>query len=214
MKRFRAKFIKGKGVKFLSHLDILRTFNRALRRSGVPAVYSQGFNPHPSMSFALPLSVGVTSECEFVDIDISEDMSAGDFVRTINKGLPEDLRVLEAKEVDPKSNIMSIISGAKYTVRVYGKGLENFRDKVSLLFSQENILIEKETKKGVKEADIKPDIRDLKVLNENGDNVEIYMYLSAGSQANLKPDTVVKAFEKYCGVEAEDFDVHRKELIY
>lgn len=214
MKRFRAKFIKGEGVKFLSHLDILRTFNRALRRSRMPVVYSQGFNPHPLTSFALPLSVGVTSEGELVDIDITEDMSADDFVKTINKGLPEDLKVVEAKEIDQKSNIMSIISGAKYTVKIFGKGMDNFRDKTLALLSQESILIEKETKKGVKEADIKPDILDLKVLNENGDNVELYMYLSSGSKSNLKPDAVVKAIEKYSGVEVEDTDVHRVELIY
>lgn len=180
----------------------------------MPVVYSQGFNPHPLTSFALPLSVGVTSEGELVDIDITEDMSADDFVKTINKGLPEDLKVVEAKEIDQKSNIMSIISGAKYTVKIFGKGMDNFRDKTLALLSQESILIEKETKKGVKEADIKPDILDLKVLNENGDNVELYMYLSSGSKSNLKPDAVVKAIEKYSGVEVEDTDVHRVELIY
>lgn len=214
LKRFRAKFIKGEEVKFLSHLDILRTFNRALRRSGIPVAYSQGYNPHPITSFALPLSVGVTSDGEFVDVDIIEDLSADEFVEIINKGLPEELRVVEAKEVDLKSNIMSIISGAKYTVRVCGKGLDDLREKVSSLFAQESIFIEKETKKGIKEADIKPDIRDLKVLNKNGEYVELYMYLSAGSQSNLKPDAVVKALEKYCGVEVDDTDVHRVELIY
>lgn len=214
MKRIRAKFIKDNSVKFLSHLDILRTFGRAIRRSGIPIVYSQGFNPHPSMSFGLPLSVGVTSQGEFVDMDVEDNITLDQFIKTINTGLPSGLQVVDASEVDAKSNIMAIIKAAAYNVKIEGDKLENLTQNAQELLKMSQIVVEKETKSGVKEADIKPDIRELKVINSGKNNGELYMNLSAGSVSNLKPEFVVAALKKYCGIQVDDIEVHRVELIY
>lgn len=214
MKKIRAKFIKSDSLKFLSHLDILRTFNRAIRRSGVNIVYSQGFNPHPSMSFGLPLSVGVTSEGEYVDIDVEDDITSESFVETINKGLPDGLKVMDAQEVDSKSNIMALITNAKYKITIFSDDLKNIDEKIKLLLSKENILIEKETKKGTKEVDIKPSIREINIIKSSDKSADIFMHLDAGSQANLNPELVLRAMEKYCDIIIDDCQVHRLELLY
>jgi len=212
MMRFRIKFIKDASVKYLSHLDILRTFARAIRRSGVPIVYSQGFNPHPIMSFGLPLSVGVTSECELVDIDIDREMDAKELVAMLNEGLPKGLKGLSAVEIEAKSNAMAEIRSAKYKVKIEGDNLEDIDVKVNELLSKENIVVQKETKSGVKETDILPDIRSISVLSKGKNNAELMMELSAGSVANLKPNFVVAGLEKYCDIRVDDIEVHRVEL--
>lgn len=212
MRRLRIRFIKGEGVKFLSHLDILRTFNRAIRRSGVPVSYSKGFNPHPIISFALPLSVGVTSDGEFVDMDTESDINPKDFVDMLNKGLPEGLKAKDAVEVDLKSNVMAQVRRAKYKVTVTGDNLEDIEQKIKQLMNYESIVVLKETKSGAKDTDIKPDILNISVLSKNKNTAEIFMELSAGSVSNLKPDFVVEGLKKYCGIKVEDIEVHRIEL--
>lgn len=214
LRRFRVKFIKGEQVKFLSHLDILRTFNRALRRSGVPVAYSQGFNPHPLMSFALPLSVGTTSCGELVDIDIEGDINLKDFINTINKGLPEYLKAVDVKEADLKSNIMALINAAKYRVEVYAQNTSEIEEKISELLSKDEILIEKESKKGSKEIDIRPGIRDIKINANNKNCLELLMTLDAGSKSNIKPEMVINALEKYYNINLDDMEVERIELFY
>lgn len=214
MKRLRVKFIKGEELKYLSHLDILRTFTRAIRRSGVPVIYSQGFNPHPNMSFALPLSVGVTSEGELVDIDVEDIITPEVFIKTINKGLPKDLKVIDAEETDVKSNIMAIIKGAIYKVRIDGENLSDIINKVKLLLLSNEILMQKETKSGVKESNIRPAIQNIEVIDCKDNFANLLMKLDAGSQSNLKPDLVVEALKKYDDLKVSDITIHRLELLY
>ena len=114
----RAKFTRGEEVKYISHLDMMKMFERALRRSGLPVYYSQGFNPHPQIVFGLPLSVGVTSEAEYVDIVFSEDVEPRQFVEDLNRQLPDGLKILEANVKTSKSNIMATITKASYEVLV------------------------------------------------------------------------------------------------
>jgi radical SAM-linked protein len=195
-------------------LDILRAFSRALRRANIPVVFSQGFNPHPSISFGLPLSVGVTSECEYVDIDIEDSMSLEGFLESINKGLSAGLKVIDAEETDLKSNIMASITSAKYRVNIYGHDINILKDKLNDVLTQDTIMVEKETKKGINEVDIKPAIRDIKIKKADENSAELFMNLDAGSNSNLKPEMVVKALEKYIGIVFEDVDVHRLELVF
>lgn len=212
MRKIRVKFIKDETVKYLGHLDILRTFGRAIRRSGVPIIYSQGFNPHPSMSFALPLSVGVTSEGEYVDMDIEGEMSPKELVDTLNNGLPNGLKSVSAEEVDVRSNAMADVRWAKYRVRVEGKGLNDINKKVEELLNIKEVIVLKETKSGTKEADIRTDIRELSVLSARDKTAELTMGLSAGSVSNLKPEFVIEGLKKYCEVIVDDIEVHRVEL--
>jgi uncharacterized protein (DUF2344 family) len=95
---------------------------------------------------------------------------------------------------------------------IEGKQLEDIDKKVNELLEKESIIVEKETKSEKKEADIKPDIRNISVLSKSSNNAELIMELSAGSVANLKPEFVIEGLKKYCGIKVEDIEVHRMEL--
>ncbi len=103
MLRFRVRFCRGEELKFISHLDIIRLWVRALRRAQIPLEYSEGFSPHLRISLAVPLSVGVTANNELMDIFITKAVSPYWFVNTVNQQLPDGLKVLEAKRADKGS---------------------------------------------------------------------------------------------------------------
>src|SRR5712692_11476874 len=99
MRRFRLTFSKGEPVRYISHLDLMRTWERILRRAGLKLAHSQGFNPRPRLVFAAPLSVGVTSEAEIVDVDLEEELVAEELVSRVRPALPPGIHVLSAHEV-------------------------------------------------------------------------------------------------------------------
>ena len=187
-------------AKYVSHLDFVRMFGRAIRSAKLPIAYSEGFNPHPLLTFALPLSVGYTSECEILELVLSEDVPAEAVMERLNKVLPEGVRITGAKE--GKSRMKSL------DVALYVVSPEKVPDGISDFLQKEEILIEKKTKSGIKETDIRSDIKDIKIyLNR------IEMVLSAGSRANLKPEVVVNAMNKYIpGYCSGECEYHRKEI--
>ena len=155
----RARFIRGEEVKYISHLDLMKVFERALRRSKLPIAYSQGFNPHPQMVFGLPLSVGVTSEAEYGEFEFSVSISPEEFMERLNNALPAGLRVLDAKEKKAKDNIMASIVRASYEVLVSSNkklGINDLNQLVSELMQMPSVIVTKEGKKGLKDVDIKP----------------------------------------------------------
>ncbi len=162
MINIRARFIRGEQVKYISHLDMMKMFERALRRSRIPIYYSQGFNPHPQIVFGLPLSVGVTSDAEYVDFELSEEMEPSEFVDILNKQLPEGLKLSDAKVRTTKSNIMASITKASYEVLVtisQNPGIEEIGEKILDFMKNKEIFITKESKGKVKKVDIRPMIQ-------------------------------------------------------
>jgi radical SAM-linked protein len=169
----RARFIRGEEVKYISHLDMMKMFERALRRSHIPIYYSQGFNPHPQIVFGLPLSVGVTSDAEYVDFELSEDMDPSTFVENLNKQLPKGLKLEEAKVRTSKSNIMASISKASYEVLVtieQNPSLEEVNENILRFLESKEIFIKKESKGKVRDVDIRPMIHKFsaKYIEKNG----------------------------------------------
>ena len=161
----RARFIRGEEVKYISHLDMMKMFERALRRSRIPIYYSQGFNPHPQIVFGLPLSVGVTSDTEYVDFELSDAMGPEEFVEKLNNHLPGGLRLTDAKVRSSKSNIMASISKASYEVLVaieQEPQIEEVEEKILHLLEKSNIFIKKESKGKVRDVDIRPMIHEFK----------------------------------------------------
>ncbi len=191
---------KTSSAKYVSHLDFVRMFGRAIRRAKLPIAYSEGFNPHPLLTFALPLSVGYTSECEILELVLSEEISPDEVKDRINAVLPPGVRITEAHEGKSRMKALDIALYVVYPEKV--------PDGISDFLLKNEILIEKKTKSGIKETDIRPDIKDIKVyLNR------IEMTLSAGSRANLKPEVVVNAMNKYIpGYESGECEYHRKEI--
>ena len=187
-------------AKYVSHLDFVRMFGRAIRRAKLPIAYSEGFNPHPLLTFALPLSVGYTSECEILELVMTEEIAPSEVMERLNSVLPEGVRITKAHEGKSRMKALDLALYIVYPEKTPG-GIADF-------LLNEEILIEKKTKSGIKETDIRPDIKDIKVyLNR------IEMVLSAGSRANLKPEVVIKAMNKYIpGYNSGECEYHRKEI--
>lgn len=185
----RLKFSKQGQVKFVGHLDTLRLFQRAIKVADLPVAYSLGFNPHSLVYFALPLSVGVSSTGEYMDIMTKEDVDVSQVKNALNHVLTENIRILDAFLPEDKTpSLMSLVHAADYKITIPlayfpsldKKGLE---EKVS----QEQILINKKTKKGLKQIDIKPMIISYKIT-EKDEELSVNIKVHAGSKSNLNPE--------------------------
>lgn len=195
------RYEKTENAKYVSHLDFVRMFGRAMRRAHFPIAYSEGFNPHPLLTFALPLSVGYTSSCEILEIVLTEPIPCEEIKERLNTVLPGGVKITEVFE--GKSN-MKKLDLARYSVYP-----EKTPSGIKEFLMLDEIIIEKKTKSGIKECDIRPDIKDIKITPG-----KIDMLLSAGSRANLKPEVVVKAMNKYLdGYNSGECSYHR-EAIY
>ncbi len=215
----RVKFRRGDEVKFISHLDLMKVFERAIRRARLPIAYSQGFNPHPSMVFGLPLGVGVTSEAEYGDFEITDDeMPAQEFVDRLNAQLPKGIEILSAKKKVSKQNIMATIAASEYIV-IVGTPAEctqkMLKGAIDKYLSQKEIIVKKRTKNGVKDTDIRDMIFDLNCEIQPFEAFNIIKFtvlVSAGSKANLKPDLLIESLCGYLGFEYEIDKIHRTKL--
>lgn len=197
--------------KYISHLDLLRCFTRAIHRSGLPVVYSQGFNPHQKMTFSLPLPVGVTSQCETVDIQFQDSVSDAEILEKLQANLPMDIKALSVG--DPFPNAADITS-ALYIMTTEFKGNLS-QDILEKFFNEPEILVMKKTKKGEKSVNLKDYIRSFEIEKLTDSYVTLNVVLAAGGQQNLKPDILTSAIAQYIdNVEFDDWDIHRKEIYF
>ncbi len=193
-------------MKFIGHLDMVRYFQKVMRRANVDICYSEGFSPHQKMSFAAPLSVGVISEGEYFDIEVNSSLSSKEMIKNINAQNVEGVKVVSYKELpEGAKNAMSIVAGADYFVYT-----DLFtEEQVNDFYAQDEINILKKTKKSEKIVDIKPMIHEMK-FNEDG----IFMKVSQGSAANLKPDLVMSALEQFTGAKLPEFVQYERMDMY
>lgn len=182
---FYARYKKFGRAKYISHLDMVRVFNRVFRRGGIPIAYSEGFNPHPKISFALPLSVFYESECEIMLFSVTEETTEAALLEKFTSVMPEGLEVIEVKSGKPDVKHLSYCLYNVYCSLPAQNELDSF-------LSLGSMVVPKKTKSGIKDTDIRCDIADIKIEKDC-----MSMLLSAGSQANLKPDVVIKAMNKY-----------------
>ena len=119
---YRAKYIKTGAIRFISHLDIVRLFSRAIRRSELPVIYSSGFSPHLKISLSPPLPLGFTSLCELIDIYLSNDLEDGHIKDKINEQLPEMARVINLKKLDKNFKSLNLINCVEYKIEILNKG--------------------------------------------------------------------------------------------
>ena len=207
----RVYFSKMNMAKYISHLDLLRCFERSIMRSGLPVEYSQGFNPHQKMTFSLPLPVGVTSECETVDICFEDGKVIDEEItEALNLNLPPDIRVIKTGEVLAKA---SDIVRAEYEVILYSD--EKIDEKVVKdFFSQSEVIVMKKTKKKVdKPVNIFEYLKAWEILSADDKTMKLRLCLDAGGERNLKPDVVVGELCKFLGnVSPDDADIHRKQV--
>lgn len=189
--KVRVKFRKYGPVRFIGHLDLMRFFQKAIRRADLDVAYSSGYSPHQIMSFAAPLSVGLTSNGEYMDIELHSMISSKDVVERLNQVSVSGIEILSAKKLPDKAgNAMASVAAASYTV-CFREGRKPDFPLAAVLdtfLAQEHILITKEGKKGLREVDIRPGIYELR-CKEDG----LYMLLDASSGGNIKPIQVIQA---------------------
>lgn len=193
MSNYVLKYKKGKEVKYLSHLDFVRMFHRTVRRSGLPMSFSQGFNPHPIMTVAMPLSVGVTSDCEYMKIGFDGEFSNEEIKKRLNDALPTGFEILAAEKADGKD--FSKLDRAGYCIDAELE--EEYVPNLDDFLKNEQILVMKKSKSGTKEADIRPYIYELKISGVDGKTLSFEMLVAAGNNYNLKPETVMEAISNY-----------------
>ena len=208
---YRFKYEKNHGARYISHLDFVRLMGRALRRATLPISYSEGFNPHPVMTVAAPLSVGVTSGCEYMDIGFSEIVNCGEAVKRLNIALPGGIVMLAAKLLTPGDVSFNKITSAKYTaVMEMNSGIPD----TGVFLSLPSIEVLKKSKKAERQTDIKPDIRALALTRSEGRFAELEIETSAGNTRNLKPELVIAAMEQYLPDFSVEFaQIHRLALL-
>ncbi len=182
----RLKFTKLGKMRYIGHLDLQTLFQRAIKRAGLPIEYSQGFNPHQIISFALPLAVGMGSECEFVNILLNEERDLQLVIDSLNTALPEGLRVLEAEILTSNKKAPSV-TAATYKITLPSVSTDELKSVTAEILNREEIMVERKTKTKTSTVNIREHIKKIAV-SEN----QLMATLSAGSQNNLKPQLLVE----------------------
>ena len=201
-------FEKAPRLRHIGHLDLMRAMQRALRRSGLPLCYSQGFNPHILLSFAAPLSVGMPGRREIMEVPIAEDMTAEAFLTKLRAALPPELPCLEAHPVDDQHPApMALLAAAMYEARLESVP-DGLGDAVQRFLAQREIPAVRKTKTGLKPCDIRPMIYDLAL---SGDTLRFTLALC--EKATCKPDLLLESLFSFAGMERPRALITRTQLL-
>ena len=202
----------GRGV-WISHLDLMRLFQRAFKRADLPLTHTQGFNPRASVSIALPLSVGVESVCELLDFELDGQTVSVDQIRDrLNKALVDGVRVLEVYETGRKIRDLSLLHCV--VTLEYDSGVPaGAQSAIENLFAQESVIVPKKTKNGVQDQDIVPMIRRLSVVSVDSNTIELDALVCC-QNPTLNPAQLALAIEMYLPEYKADFTKSRRVEIY
>ncbi len=186
-------------MKFIGHLDVMRYFQKVMRRAEVDIRYSEGFSPHQIMSFAAPLGVGLTSNGEYMDIEVLSTMNSKTMIERLNQVMVEGTEILSYRLLDDSDkNAMSIVAAADYLLtfreNYKPRDLDGFFKEFLEFCNRPQILITKETKKGTRELDLKPLIYQAQRQGES-----VFLQVCTGSRDNIKPELVMEAFYRSRG---------------
>lgn len=214
MHKLRLKFSKNGPIKFIGHLDVMRYFQKAIRRAEIDIKYSEGFSPHQVISFAQPLSVGATSDGEYMDMTVNSMISCEDIMNRLNEVMNEGIEITAIEELsDSSEKAMTAAYAAEYVIR-FRESLKPDFDWISEMktyLSQDKLPAMKKTKSGEKEIDMKPMIFD---YSFDEANECVTMLLSMSSLATLKPSLLFGGFMKSKGLELDNsaLDLHRVDI--
>ncbi|MCL2286989.1 MAG: TIGR03936 family radical SAM-associated protein [Firmicutes bacterium] len=200
--KIRLRFSKKDTLRFIGHLDFMRVFMQAIRRSGLPIAYSQGFNPHQLVSFALPLPLGMESVNDYVDITLSAELPGDEIASRINNCAPQGLRISAAYKATGQNSAAATIA-ADYAIAT-SIPQEKIKESVKKILESETLVIPKKTKSGIKNTDIRPDIFNIQILDGR-----LLLRLSAGSARFLNSLLVA---EQVMGEVPCTSDISRLEL--
>ena len=195
MFRLRVRFYRGEELKFISHLDTIRLWVRALRRAGIPLEYTEGFSPHPKISLAVPLSVGVTANNELMDISITKVVSPHWFMDTVNRQLPAGLKVLEAAPIGINvPSLQSQVRFTQYQVEVKtDKREEAIKSMIDRMLAAENLPWHHERDTGRRSYDLRNLIDDVWLIETRPSSCLLGMRLRCDETGSGRPEQVALA---------------------
>jgi len=214
----RIKYKKQGNLKFISHLELMKTVERIFRRMQLPLKFSQGFNPHPKISFAAPLPVGVSSEAEFLDAELTEEIDLKEMLATQKQFLPNGLEFVEATFLEKSSSLMSLVEFSEYVLNLElseDMDEEAFKSKLESFLNREEILFKKKNKKGkMTEKNIRELIFKIDFMTKTGNEILLRTKLKTGSNGNLKPEILIALMNEYDNLGAIDHKlrIHRISL--
>lgn len=227
MLTIRSRFYKKGDMVFISHLDLARVFERAVRRAELPVSFTQGFNPRPIIAFASALGVGVASGGEYVDIQISENIDVDAFMKKMNYVLPEGLKIIKSIAIGNKEkSLMSVVDSSSYLIKIkldkilqneyLEECIKNFLnlDSIIDLKKKKKKPNEKHKKTQFQEINIRPLIKSISLFSLNEYEAIFKMHLTAGNIGNLKPEIVVKKLSEIfeLPIDQEETRVERLDL--
>lgn len=200
----RAIFTKKNYLRYLSHLDLVRLFQRCFNRCNIPVKYSEGFNPHPKFSIANPLSLGIESEGEYIDIELMEEIKINDFVEKMNSVLPKDIQITKAVYLENKASIASLISWALYEIKfqiLEDTEIDYLSNEVNKWLELDEILIKRLRKRGRRKIEVEENIRPLignfVVKHMDEENfITINALLKSAEGGTLRPMDLVQAMNR------------------
>ncbi len=223
----RMRFSKGDAVRYISHLDLQRIFGRALKRAKIPIAYSQGFNPHPKLSFGSALSVGTTSDSEYIDVDLAEPLKADAFISRMNQILPIGLRIEAAKtyvtgeEGKKLPTLMSVMNGAEYRISLHrvsdpGGLAVDVAEALRNISEVPEWKVTRTNGKKQREVDIKPYVYRIESpatdMEADDSAVILTAVVQTGSEANVRPTELVEVLQTYGGISDISCMIHRSKL--
>lgn len=210
--KLRVQFAKHGSMKFIGHLDTMRYFQKAIRRSGIDISYTTGFSPHQMMSFAAPLGVGHESDSEYMDIEVNSISSSDQMIKSLNDQMVDGFSIIDIRLLpDNAPNAMASVQAASYTVGFRDFALPTFslENTVEVFKASDTVLVTKKTKKSEIQLDLKPSVYDLHMEND----FLIYMLVDASSGGNIKPELVIRKLFSFadCDLPENALKITRKE---
>lgn len=199
----RALFEKMGNARYISHLDLMRVFQRAFKRAGLPLTHTQGFNPRASVSIALPLSLGVESKCELLDFELEQPVACEEIREKLNAALIEGVHIREVYNQGQKLKNLTLLQSR--LILEYDRPLpEDAVTQIQSLFSRPELVVEKKGKNGVTQQDIIPMLRSLSVSKSDDREVELAV-LHSCQNPSLNPMQISVAIAKFLPKLAPDY---------
>jgi radical SAM-linked protein len=211
MHRLRVRFSRGQEVKFISHLDIIRLWQRALDRAGISLAYSEGYTPHPRISLAAPLALGITGEAELMDTFCTQWVSPHWFTTMVGQQLPKGIQILKVYPIPlTLPSLQSQVRQAEYEVKVAtGRARQDAAAALTRLLSVEHLPWQHQRDTGPRSYDLRVLIDDLWLIEWSGDYGTIGMRLQCSGSGSGRPEQVTAAL----GFTARPVSIHRTRLI-
>ena len=219
--RYLIKYSKESHIKFISHLDLMRTIQKVVRRAGLPVQYSRGFNPHMALSIAQPLSVGVYSDGEYMDLILIEEVLEEEIIKRLNEKTASGINFKAAKrivEVENEKKLpqgMALIDACRYIIKVKYNNMDLLEDELEKLLKETEWNTIKKSKKGEKEVDIRSLVYDIKYWTRNNELI-LNILIRSGSREHLSADLLISYIkERTSNADLNAFvDIKREEMYF